>query len=424
MDDRPREVRLPCGHQYWAQGLGVVALTCSTCGVNHTVDLRDAHDLPPDLDLQQPLPCPVHGDPVRMWCVDCEEAACGLCVFDKHPMPTHNVVMATTFINSIRTDLLSRAHMMLRQTSKEMIKNENAFLDCENRLLRLFQQSQALHLMDNDLRSVIPATEAATGTRSLHLAEKELRRIQANAWRIPLSEYTDEDAAPLPEGPVEAQSSGIGALSVWTGQVSGGQARLMWHADRLLLCAFSGSSPHSQPILQLVAVHSLGLPEFPEVFLELSVGGEALGIVYIKLWGHLRRAQNFMLLCLGTLGPSFVGSHLLPVTMRGTPSEAVGAGMYRDARGQMSAMPLLTGLEWGGNYSVPETRGLLVASSGGRPEEDSLYSIVTGSGSKGAISPCKFGWVTSGLEYLKEATHYNPVEQVRVSQCGLVLPRL
>ncbi|MPC11603.1 hypothetical protein E2C01_004273 [Portunus trituberculatus] len=49
--DGQREVRLPCGHQYMAEGLGVAVLTCPDCNVNHTVDLRNAHDLPPDLDL-------------------------------------------------------------------------------------------------------------------------------------------------------------------------------------------------------------------------------------------------------------------------------------------------------------------------------------------------------------------------------------
>lgn len=159
------------------------------------------------------------------------------------------------------------------------------------------------------------------------------------------------------------------------------------------------------------------------MFLELSVGTQPLGIVYIKLWGHLRRAQNFMLLCMGSLGPSFVGSHLLPVTMRGTWNESVGAGMYRDAKGEMTAMPLLTALEWGGEYQTPVSKGLLVASSGGKPEVDCLYSIITGDGVEGGFTSCKFGWVSSGLEYLREATLYDPVEQVWISQCGLVFPR-
>lgn len=174
---------------------------------------------------------------------------------------------------------------------------------------------------------------------------------------------------------------------------------------------------------QLLAVESLGSAAFPEVFLELSLGREPLGIIYIKLWGHLRRAQNFILLCMGSLGPSFIGSRLLSVDGRGTAGESIGAGMYRDARGVMSAMPLLTGLEYGGMYQTGVSRGLLVASSGGNPELDCLYSIITGDGGGGGSSQCKFGWVVSGLELLREAAHYQPLHDVWVSQCGLVLPR-
>lgn len=169
-------------------------------------------------------------------------------------------------------------------------------------------------------------------------------------------------------------------------------------------------------------MESLGSEPFPEVFLELSVGTSPLGIIYVKLWGHLRRAQNFILLCMGSLGSSFIGSHFLSVNGRGTAGESIGAGMYRDARGMMSTVPLLTGLEYGGAYQTEVSKGLLVASSGGKPELDCLYSIITGDGPGGGYSPCKFGWVVSGMEYLREAVHYQS-ERVWVSQCGLVLPR-
>lgn len=159
------------------------------------------------------------------------------------------------------------------------------------------------------------------------------------------------------------------------------------------------------------------------MFLELSVGTVPFGTIYITLWGKLRRAQNFMLLCMGSLGPSFVGSHLLSVNGRGTATESIRAGMYRNGSGLMSAVPLLTGLEYGGEYQTELSKGLLVASSGGNPEMDSLYSIITGDGAGGGYSQCKFGWVASGLEYLKEVAHHQPLEQVWVSRCGLVLPR-
>lgn len=173
----------------------------------------------------------------------------------------------------------------------------------------------------------------------------------------------------------------------------------------------------------MLAVESLGSVTFPEVFLELSVGRSKLGIVYVRLWGHLRRAQNFMLLCMGSLGQSFIGSHFLSVNGKGTAGESIGAGMYRDAQGMMSTVPLLTGLEYGGAYQTEVSRGLLVASSGGRPEMDCLYSIITGDGEGGGYSQCKFGWVVSGLEYLREVVDIQPLRRVWVSNCGLVLPR-
>lgn len=89
----------------------------------------------------------------------------------------------------------------------------------------------------------------------------------------------------------------------------------------------------------------------------------------------------------------------------------------------MTSFPLLAGLEYGGIYQTEVSKGLLIASSGGNPELDCLYSIIIGNGKGVPKCQCKFGWVVSGLEYLKEAAYQFPPEQVRVSQCGLVLPR-
>ncbi|KAK4300796.1 hypothetical protein Pmani_027030 [Petrolisthes manimaculis] len=58
--------------------------------------------------------------------------------------------------------------------------------------------------------------------------------------------------------------------------------------------------------------------ESPLVFLDLQDGEESLGRVYITLQINLRRAQQFLSLCLGDLGPSYQGSCF-------TPSLGVGA---------------------------------------------------------------------------------------------------
>jgi len=51
----------------------------------------------------------------------------------------------------------------------------------------------------------------------------------------------------------------------------------------------------------------------PVVFLELTVGTDRPLRVYIKLWGHLRRAHNFLSLCLGEQGAALLNTKLLQV---------------------------------------------------------------------------------------------------------------
>ncbi|KAK4321813.1 hypothetical protein Pmani_007440 [Petrolisthes manimaculis] len=60
-----------------------------------------------------------------------------------------------------------------------------------------------------------------------------------------------------------------------------------------------------------------------EVFLELSVGGRCLGRVYIHLWTEMRRAHQFLTLCMGTLGPSYRGAKSREVRNQGKPGEVM-----------------------------------------------------------------------------------------------------
>lgn len=160
--------------------------------------------------------------------------------------------------------------------------------------------------------------------------------------------------------------------------------------------------------------------EAAEVFLELSVGQMVLGRVYIQLWSHLRRAQHFLALCLGTLGPSFLGAKLLEVTSRDKPEESVTCGDYMTPHGILTAEAMMTGLEWDGEYGRARREGLVVASSGGDPGLDARFGISTSSRAGGRVR-CPFGQVVSGLEVVRKTLEYHPVSQVSVSGCGLVL---
>lgn len=424
-------VALPCGHPYMLDRNDDIAsaVICSVCNTRYAEEPASDDSLP-DLDLQETQLCPVHGDPLRMWCRDCNEPACGLCVFDKHQMPTHMVEPANLYVSDTKNEMLAHLDRLHRRTRRGIARNKKAFHACEIQLLKLFRDDKELLQLDGSLRKIKHLVESATAVRTLSHARKELGWIQAKVWNSPMIRDDDDEepddlqgASAMAQRRVEDLDTAVESLGVQVSLENGRRARLEWEEDRLLVCTTSEASAQPKPVLQLLAVESLGSAPFPEVFLELSVGTVPFGIVYIKLWGHLRRAQNFMLLCMGSLGPSFVGSHLLSVNGRGTAGESIGAGMYKNGRGVMSAVPLLTGLEYGGIYQTEVSRGLLVASSGGNPALDSLYSIITGDGAGGGYSQCKFGWVVSGLEYLREAAHHQPIKQVWVSQCGLVLPR-
>ena len=187
-----------------------------------------------------------------MWCQDCLEPACGLCAFDKHPMQSHSLMLAVTFISRVRKDVLAHSHRMLRQTTRGMDKNENSFYEFEDKLQDLFDESKALHQLASDLRTLIPAVESASGVRTLHEADKELKRIQAKAWTVSvIEEDTDEGASLRAQGRGDDLSSTVGSFGLWANRVSEGRARLTWDADKLLLCAFSGPTPHPQPVLQV-----------------------------------------------------------------------------------------------------------------------------------------------------------------------------
>ncbi|XP_042232989.1 peptidyl-prolyl cis-trans isomerase E-like [Homarus americanus] len=158
-----------------------------------------------------------------------------------------------------------------------------------------------------------------------------------------------------------------------------------------------------------------------QVFLEFSVGQVNLGRVHIKLWGHLRRAQHFLALCLGTLGPSFLGTTLLEITSRGCRNESVTAGAYRAPNGSISAESLMNGVGWwDGVYSEERRAGLVVASSGGKVHYASHFGICTSANASGLVR-YPFGEVVSGLDVVRESASYIPINQVEISGCGLVL---
>lgn len=174
---------------------------------------------------------------------------------------------------------------------------------------------------------------------------------------------------------------------------------------------------------QLTFLSFLGRDAQPEVFLDVATDEHVLGRVYIRLWGHLRRAQHFLALCIGTHGPSYRGSQFHGVAKRGSMGETLAGGRYLadDMGNSMEGQG--EGLEWGGPYIREKAAGLVVGASGDKPGQDAFFHICTRA-HPGKRFACAFGEVYAGMEVVHQAVALQPSHTLKVSECGLVLPRL
>lgn len=78
------------------------------------------------------------------------------------------------------------------------------------------------------------------------------------------------------------------------------------------------------------------------------------------------------------------------------------------------------GLEWGGQHSKIETEGLVTGMFG----INYLAFAICVQGQTNVAMNAPFGKVVAGLEVAKDAFQHNPVTEVTITQCGLVLPGL
>ncbi|KAK7066283.1 hypothetical protein SK128_021800 [Halocaridina rubra] len=221
------------------------------------------------------------------------------------------------------------------------------------------------------------------------------------------------------------------------------------------------------------------LPTPEEVFLELSIKNEVLGIVTIRPWYHLRRAKHFTALCLGTFGVSYVGSTFTHVMNKGRAREyLVGGGYLTPKRRSLSAQgmdkvqdgeflegqshsspkgesslaqgmnkdhpgyfledggnptpeglfltykDLMANLEWGDEASGEGREGVVIGAADVRkgldPEKGtSGFAICTRDPGRVTFQ-CPFGEVKSGLDVVKKAVLHEPLTEVTITRCGAV----
>ncbi|MCL4142851.1 UNVERIFIED_CONTAM: hypothetical protein GTU68_024055 [Idotea baltica] len=157
----------------------------------------------------------------------------------------------------------------------------------------------------------------------------------------------------------------------------------------------------------------------PIVFLELTAEQTIIGRVYIKLWGQLRRAHNFLSLCLGDQGKSFLNTKFLQVYNVSCPGERILGGDYENNNGR-GGRGVIDDLEWNGDYAMPMKEGMITAAGSGQNATNSLFLICTETDLERNFS-CPFGLVCEGIKVVRDAIQETATKQIWITDCGVLI---
>lgn len=191
-------------------------------------------------------------------------------------------------------------------------------------------------------------------------------------------------------------------------------ARISLEAGRLFLHALKEQSlPQDVATLQVSEV----VPPSPPcmVFLDLSWPGHAPRRVHIRLGSDTPRGRQFMLLCMGQCGPSYLNTKLFRVENKGEPGECVRGGDYEsnDGTGTCQLLPFLDR----GVYQESHWAGDVFAKRLGK----GLFGILTRDHQAEEWGIDVFSEVVEGLHVVAEAALHSNIMEVTVVDCGVVL---
>ncbi|XP_037801312.1 uncharacterized protein LOC119596212 [Penaeus monodon] len=423
--------------------------------------------------------CAEHGEPLTYWCRHCRTEVCGLCILTGHLRDGHSVVTTATLLEEKKEGFGSDAATVIHEARELHQKTSSHFKTALVRLMCLSVANESLLEMEDTVTTLQEKVQKAKNIDHVLMHEAHLKELlptqkitnllsetNISESRVPISTTREcLNVLPMPvtasvmhdpdndtsnrsgcsapstntnmslresfvasgfmeqSQPRTGGGTGLGGLSCRVHMGDGRHAHLAWQDDHLLLYALAAAGPDPQVLIQFSALEGLLESDRPVVFLELSAGGLHLGRVYIRLRGHMRRAQQFLALCLGTLGASFVGSFFSRVNDKGEPGETlVGGKYYCQREKRFVAKGLIDSLEWGGEHGDADKAGYLADYSDGNSKHDTLFGICTSDNLGMDLVIPVFGEVTAGLEVVSAAASHQPVTDVTIIQSGLVIP--
>lgn len=156
-------------------------------------------------------------------------------------------------------------------------------------------------------------------------------------------------------------------------------------------------------------------PSSTLTFLEMAWAGSARGRVYIRLSPDTSWGRQFVLLCSGQQGHSYINTCLFCVKYKGKCEEYVKGGDYEYNNGEGGASLLdhpeikFRTSDKAGSVLIPKNRNMGSQFLITTRDTDSLWIEVIGD-------------VESGLEVIREAVTLSDITQATVVDCGVVVP--
>ncbi|XP_069193063.1 uncharacterized protein [Procambarus clarkii] len=265
-------------------------------------------------------------------------------------------------------------------------------------------------------------TETGATADPVHLGDSDssiMNKVQEITGEIPQKQLTVEDLRRMRE-PVKRLVEAGRVLAVQEDQDGRRSARITLQDGQLYLHPLLHQpTPAHAHTLQESEVVGVLEPSCTLVFLDLGWAGSTRGRVTIRLAPDTPLARQFLLLCTGQRGPSYLNTKLLQVCNKGGPEEWVEGGDYEsnDGEGGARLLPHLRGqYRWSGQA------GAVWARWGSWDPRSAQFAIITRDEPDGGQLPHVFGNVVSGLDVVRAAVNHSDITEVTVVDCGVVLP--
>lgn len=162
-------------------------------------------------------------------------------------------------------------------------------------------------------------------------------------------------------------------------------------------------------------------PSCTLTFLDLEWPGSKRRRVHIRLSPDTSAAKQFILLCTGEGGHSYLNTAMLSVGCKASPGEFVCGGDYLYNTGEGGA-PLLNHPKV--QYRRSGKAGAVWSNRLPWGSKSAQFCITVRGTTGHREWPYVFGEVESGLKVVKAAAKHVNIQEVTVVDCGVVLSRL